>query len=160
MKSGRIGAERIYGQTSNEFVTNKLMTEWFENYFITHPNVSMLELNYQFIKDNMGMFLLSKLVSPLFFISLSNSTGKTLFNFVLNGLFVVIAYLGFRKVSSDKKIYASMILTSLLSYYLVYFLNASYGRYGIPFLFFFMPFAGIYICLKLPPGAAISKASR
>jgi len=163
MKTGRIGAERDYvfsDSTSNEFLTNKLMGEWFEIYYKTHPEVNMIELNYEFIKENLGMFLLSKLLSPLFFISFSDSTGKTLFNLVSNGLCIAAAYLGFRRIKGDKKKFAIFIVISLLGYYFIYFLNASYGRYGVPFVFLFTPFAGMYIRAKLLACITISKAGK
>lgn len=106
---------------------------------------SEISIIMHYASENIGYLLLSKLLNPLYFISVSNTTQKTLFLLVLNSAILSLSILNLKRLKKYFPEQISKITFVFLGYYFVFFLVHSCARYSIPLLFYISVFSGVSI---------------
>lgn len=100
------------------------------------------QIMIDFIKHNIGTVLLSKLLNPLYFISLSNTTVTTISLFLINVSILFLSALNIKRLKRYYPQQITLLIFIFLGYYFVYFLVHALARYSIPILFYISVFCG------------------
>lgn len=148
-ETGRMGyyldEKDFKGEKSFEENINVKITQWTEKYESTHHSYKTFQIIYDFFKDKAVFVILSKVLSPIYFISVADSSGKTIFNFILNTSIIIFSITGLYRSRKKLKEEIDMIVIVFIGSYFVYFLVQSSARYCIPILFYISVFASASI---------------
>jgi hypothetical protein len=129
-------------QSSENFLSkyNQTMHEYALKY---NNNPVQSVINYS--KENAGILILSKILHPFFFISLSNTTLKTFSLLFLNSVILILCFINMKRTSKFYPEQISILVFTFLGYYLLYFLILGCARYFIPILIYISVFSGVSI---------------
>jgi hypothetical protein len=127
-------------------IGTKNYTLWCDNYYLSHPDASTYQMVFDFVKDNPGKVIVTKILSPIFFISLASSSTETISNLIINLSVIILSIVGLRTIFKDNTRKILIILSVLIGYYLTYLVAFSYARYSVPVMFY----------LSIPVGISIS----
>lgn len=137
---------------------NLKVSDWIIKYREKNNNsYSTLQTCVDFIKDNPGVFVLSKILSPVYFISIADTTRKSLVNLIINSVVLIFAIQSIRILKKNHSEQVILILCVFLGHYFIYFLIQSCARYYIPISFYFSIFAGLSVTNLLSKNAITRK---
>jgi len=155
LKTGRFSLDANASSLTNNpdksvaALTMKYHDEWMKNYLSKNPDAEERDILIDYIKENFGEFVISKLLNIVFFVSLASNVPESVFNLFLSGMLLVIFFRVIKeKIKIRKKEFYIFIFT-LSGYLLVYLLTFGYARYSIPFIFVISVFSGVLISKKL-----------
>ncbi|MBI5403542.1 MAG: glycosyltransferase family 39 protein [Ignavibacteriae bacterium] len=126
-------------------MTVKYHEEWMNSYLKNNPEAEEKEVIIDFIKDNFGEFVVSKVLNILFFTSLASNIPETFINLFLNGFLVVMSITVMKKKYKEKDEGIFLIISGLSGYVLMYLLTFGYARYSIPFIFIISVYSGVTV---------------
>lgn len=149
LKTGNLGYNQGGGElpekNSNTEYIYKNIREWTDDYKAKNQNTGLISMNKEFIMEKPGMTILSKLFNPLYFLSFTDSTSKTIFMFAINFPIVVFSFITIKKTGKAYPEQMSLLIYIFIGFYFVYFLTTSIARYFIPMLFYLSVFTGVTI---------------
>ncbi len=119
--------------------------QWRAEYELKNDKSNPIKMNIEFIKEKAGIIFLSKLFNPIYFISMADTTNKTILNFVINSIIIFVSLKYFLKVKKDFPQQLILMLFIFISLYCTYFLTTAIARYFIPILFYFAVFSGMAV---------------
>lgn len=140
--NSHISYARENADRSNLLLANKMLSEWLDDFRKEHPDASLSRIVAASFLDSPGLFVLSKIISPLFFICLSSGFAEMLLNFIINILLIFFAVRSMRKYLTGKKDITLPVIFGLLGFFATYFFTFCIARYSVPFMFYLSVFAG------------------
>jgi 4-amino-4-deoxy-L-arabinose transferase-like glycosyltransferase len=151
LNSGRFGhyyylsEQNTLGNTSNFENINTKVSMWLKEYEEKNHNFNSLQTVIAFLKENTGMVILSKLFNPVYFISIAETTSKSIFNLIVNITVLFICISNLKKTKKQFSVDINLIVIIFIGFYFPYFINSASARYFIPILFYISVFAGVSI---------------
>lgn len=127
---------------SNLLLANKMLSEWLDDFNKEHPDASLQRIVAASFLDSPVLFVLSKIISPLFFICLASGFTEMLLNFIINILLIFFAVWSMRKYLKGKMDMVLPVIYGLLGFFATYFFTFCIARYSVPFMFYLSVFAG------------------
>jgi hypothetical protein len=121
---------------SNLWLILKKYSEWEKIYITQNPNSSLLKTFVDFSIENPTKVIITRLVAPILFISLSSSTAESLSNLFINLFIVFCSIYGIKEVFKKEPNVLLCVLLTLAGYFLTFFISFSYARYSVPVLFY------------------------
>jgi len=131
-------------EKSNYILCEDYFNRWLTEYAKNNPVSSEAKIAFDFTKEYFGKSLLLRVTSPLLFFSLTSNTAETISYLFLYAILIYLSISSIKKIYKTNRNEISVIISVLLGYASVFFLTLSYARYSIPFMFFFLMFAGIF----------------
>jgi hypothetical protein len=113
------------------------------NYYLLNPDASTFQMVFDFVKENPMKVIVTKILSPILFISLASTSTETISNLIINLTIIILSIMGLRTIIKDNKSKILIILSVLIGYYLTYLVAFSYARYSVPVMFYLSIPAGI-----------------
>lgn len=122
-----------------------VLDRYYETYEEKYGNLEPIKMSIRFIADRPGMVLKAVLANVFFAYSLSGSELETLGHFLINTIFILIAFLGLLRVKESHKHELFIQLSIIISIWLLLVLVHSRAPYFIPIIPYLFVFGGIKV---------------